>query len=944
MNGLLLLLSLVGLGAGSRLSGRWRAPAERWDRRRPVLRLAQILGLAWPLAAGAAETSFNPRSYLEGSGYRAQRDSVVLYRADSLFMDAVTRRTLLQGKASIRFQGLLLDSPFLELNWERNRVEAWTGDADPAGDCGGSLALGGGQRLGGEGQRNPGSPAPEPGSPADSLERMPWPVFRDGTQTLYGHSMSLDLRTRQGRVLRGRTSEDPSRYGGTRIKRVADQEMHVQDAIFTTCDEDCPHYHFQARQLKMLLKDRVLARDVTLHYGRVPTLYSPVALFSLKRGRASGLILPSYGQTEREGRKIDHLGWYWAASDYWDTQLKLSYAENGPDWLLVNETLYRMNAADRGRLSASYNLARTSAREGWDLRWSHNQALTPYIQLRGDVRLASSRSYYGDTSDNLETRLTRNLTSNLSLAGRFPSQQISWTLGANATQDLADEEGVRMTGTAPSFSLRFPNTTPLAFLNREGEGGPLAAWLAGGLLTVGSTAQSRFSMLGWNLWEAENRRGAQHSAAFSIPGKLGPVSLTPRLNASSDWVDETRQLRRLPDGGLDTLTVPGFAARTTYSLGLNASTKLYGVARPELGRLLALRHVLTPSAGLSWAPDFSTSGWGYVSSAEYQGAEGPARARLDRFAGSLYGGTSARRTLRMNFGLDQLVQGKWRPPDRQRPGSGGLPPGDPAGGDSLNLDGAPPTGGGIFGATQAPEPLKTDLFSLNTTSSYDFTRDSLRLGDLSTRWSADPLQALGASLGPLNSLRASMSTVHAVHKSDSTGRSLGRYTWQSGYGQAPRWPRLTSTSVTVATSLGGRGGGGDAFLPPPDTDGERFDPVYGDEDLSIPWNLNLSWTWTRNSADPRFVRRTQFVSATGSIRVTPNWKLSSGLHYDIENRSFSANSIQLYRDLHCWEGRFTWNPRGPNPSYHLLITVKAEMLRDLKWDKRKGRSGFAGSF
>ena len=80
--------------------------------------------------------------------------------------------------------------------------------------------------------------------------------------------------------------------------------------------------------------------------------------------------------------------------------------------------------------------------------------------------------------------------------------------------------------------------------------------------------------------------------------------------------------------------------------------------------------------------------------------------------------------------------------------------------------------------------------------------------------------------------------------------------------------------------------------------------------------------------------------ATGG--ASENWKLSSGLHYDLVARSFSSQSINLYRDMHCWEGYFQWNPRSE--SYHLLIHVKSDFLEDLKWDKRKGRSGTYSSF
>lgn len=904
--------------------------------------VAAALLLALVAAVPLRAASFNARPYLEGSGYRAERDSVVVYRADSLYMDVDGRRTLLQGGASVSFQGLTLDSPILELDWTRNRVEAWTPDRAVADTCGGCLGLGPGQSLGHA--ATPGAAAaPAPSEPLpDSLAREAWPVFRDGAQTLYGRRMTLDLKTRQGRVLDGRTAEDPSRYGGARVKRVADREMHVSDAVFTTCDADCPHYHFQARQLKMLLKDKVLARDVFLHFGKVPTLYTPVAMFSLRRGRSSGIILPSYGQTEREGRKLEHFGWYWAASDYWDTLLKLSYAENGPDWLFVSHTPYKLTRSDGGRVSASYDVSRTTSSRGWDLLWAHRQQLTPYVRLAADVSLASDESYYSNTSSNLQTRLRRDLSSNLSLSGTFPKQQIGWTLGARAVQDLADTSGVSISGTAPSFSLRFPNTSPFAFLEDADTGlaAPAAAWLAGGLLSVSSKAESQFDMLGWNLWQADSRRGAQHSASFSVPGKLGVLSLRPQVTARSDWVAETQRLVRREDGGVDTTTVAGFAARNTFSASLSASTKLYGLLRPEVGRLLAIRHVLTPRASLTWTPDFSASRWGYFDEADVAGEDGPQHVKLDRFAGSLYGGTASRRSLSLGFGLDQVFQSKWKAPRRDAPAR---PAAAASAADSLAPGDSLATAGGFFAAADEPEPLKTDLLSLGTSGSYGFTKESFRLSDLSTRWSASPLQSLGAGFGPLSGLNVSLSTVHTVYKTDwSTGQRIDRYIWLDGYGQAPRLPRLISTSLGVSTRLGGRGGGGDAFLPEvvDGSDGsDRFDPAFGDSDLSIPWDVNVGWSWTENRQDPSDVRRTQTLNASGSLRLSRGWKVGTSVFYDVENQSFRNNSVSIYRDMHCWEGHFVWNPRGDNPGYHLKIAVRSDMLQDLKWDKRKGVTG-----
>ena len=59
-------------------------------------------------------------------------------------------------------------------------------------------------------------------------------------------------------------------------------------------------------------------------------------------------------------------------------------------------------------------------------------------------------------------------------------------------------------------------------------------------------------------------------------------------------------------------------------------------------------------------------------------------------------------------------------------------------------------------------------------------------------------------------------------------------------------------------------------------------------------------------------------------------------NFDIENRKLTTTSINIHRDLHCWEMRFTWIPVGRMQSYTFQINVKGSTLRDLmKWDKRK---------
>jgi hypothetical protein len=47
--------------------------------------------------------------------------------------------------------------------------------------------------------------------------------------------------------------------------------MYGQRAQFTSCDLEEPHYVFQARSLKMVQDDVMVARNVTLRFGTSPS-------------------------------------------------------------------------------------------------------------------------------------------------------------------------------------------------------------------------------------------------------------------------------------------------------------------------------------------------------------------------------------------------------------------------------------------------------------------------------------------------------------------------------------------------------------------------------------------------------------------------------------------------------------------------------------------------
>jgi len=79
----------------------------------------------------------------------------------------------------------------------------------------------------------------------------------------------------------------------------------------------------------------------------------------------------------------------------------------------------------------------------------------------------------------------------------------------------------------------------------------------------------------------------------------------------------------------------------------------------------------------------------------------------------------------------------------------------------------------------------------------------------------------------------------------------------------------------------------------------------------------------------------QTLGVSGQINITPKWKFSMRTGWDFTNNQLSYTSINIYRDLHCWEMRFNWVPIGPRQSWNFSINVKASILQDLKLNRKK---------
>ena len=76
-------------------------------------------------------------------------------------------------------------------------------------------------------------------------------------------------------------------------------------------------------------------------------------------------------------------------------------------------------------------------------------------------------------------------------------------------------------------------------------------------------------------------------------------------------------------------------------------------------------------------------------------------------------------------------------------------------------------------------------------------------------------------------------------------------------------------------------------------------------DVGIDYKIDYARSITEQ-LDTNYI--TQSIGLRGDFSITENWKVSYMTNYDFVRKEWSFTSINIARDLHCWQMSFNWIP------------------------------------
>jgi hypothetical protein len=145
---------------------------------------------------------------------------------------------------------------------------------------------------------------------------------------------------------------------------------------------------------------------------------------------------------------------------------------------------------------------------------------------------------------------------------------------------------------------------------------------------------------------------------------------------------------------------------------------------------------------------------------------------------------------------------------------------------------------------------------------------------------------------------------------------------------------VAGASGSASPDQGGEyeNGGGAKPARTPETGIEKDE--FGYPVFNMPWTMNLSYSMNYYRAGLGS-SISQTLSFNGSVTVTKKMSLTYTSGYDFAGKQITMTQIGITRDLHCWDMNFNWVPNGSMKMWNFTIRVKASVLGDLKYERRK---------
>ena len=805
---------------------------------------------------------------------KEQIDDIVRSKADNIRNEVPKKMSYLNQNAEVSYQDMKINADYIQIDWDKGLIFA-RGKVDSTGKI------------------------TEPAVATQGGKKYEYSEF------------NYNYKTKQAIAYNARTEESEGVIVAEKTKKVNDSVFYLKRGKYTTDEyflkkkDTIADYYLLAPDIKLVKgkeNSKLITGPIQMYIEQVPTpLILPFAILPFSEKRMAGILIPSFGERQDVGFFLNSLGYYLPIGEHFDVKTYFDYYTKG-SWNFRPEVTYRKNykynGSFRGEIGTTIRgikgLENYTKSSVYNIAWTHTQdtKANPFFNFSASVNITSNK-FYNNTVNNShifnQSALNAQQNSTVSFTKRFLNLPITITgtgsYSQNFTTGLTDIRLPQLNVSTNQFYLFKPKTgirtgmlenitvnTGLQFSNY------VSGVKSGDLFT--KTMWDNMQTGAKNKIELATNTTVAKFFTFSLGANIDNVATTKTISKNYNPVTNTleRNLNK---------NLTGYS---TFSTSASLQTVLYGMLKfGEKSKIQAIRHMVTPSIGFTYSPDFGDPKFGYFKS--YYDERG-VLTTYSIFEGGMFGSPNQGLTQSIGFNINNNLEMKVR----SKTDSTGTKKVKIF--ESLNISG---------GYNFAADKYKWSLISISTQTSFFQNKLSVNSNVL-----IDPYQIVFFP-GQENGIRT---------------ENFGHFNIQS-FSMNFSFPLNNETfgkKEDLATKY--------------KTKGEiRNEVYYFDQDnysrFNQPWTLNLNANYGYSKTNTRFGKSVASLGLDGSVKLTPYWSLSGNTHYDFVSKSLAYTRLGFSRDQRSFSFTFNWVPFGQYKVYDFFISIKANILKDaVKYKER----------
>ena len=807
----------------------------------------------------------------------AVESSVKYMSQDSIIINLKNKKIILFEDAKAYYEDIELNADFMEFGFVNSELYA-SGVADSCGHIHGS------------------------------------PVFKQNDTEFVAQEISYNFKTQKAKVTKVITVEGEGYIHGYNVKHVDEKVSYIKGGQYTTCNLEHPHFQIRFNKAKVIQDEKIITGPAYFSFGNIPTpLALPFTYIPIQKERASGIVIPRFGESLVRGFYFEDFGYYFGISDNFDLLLAGDITTRG-NWAAKVKANYVFRYKCNGvlELSVAQNFYGERHTQSWShpldfrVNWQHRQDPKSHPTTRFNAQVnVISRTYNkynpSSTSDYLSNQFNSSINFSTNAKGIF-------NLSAAMTYRQNTQTG-DISFSLPDLNMGVSKFFPFRKKIKAGR----LKWYDNISLEWSSQMSNQintkdsiiFKLKTWN----EIQSGIQHRIPLNIPVKVGRAF---NWNTNATFVEKWYLQRNqqvfeedtLGGGRAHPVFQRGFYALHDLSLSTALNTKIYGNYGFKNGIFLA-RHVITPDLSFTFRPNLSGNTYGtYYNSITGQDEE------YSYFSGSIYGSVTSRMQAITRVTINNNLEIKVRSKK-----------------DTIT---------GV---------KKITIFdNVGISCGYDFAADSLN-------W--QPLTITGRT-----SLFSFLDVTFRLGFDPYIINNQGKRINQTEAKVNKRAMRFSGSDLNIGLNWRLNQAffkGKKKSAKPEDEPPQQAETVFPENNLGIPnarpdfsnpWNITLNYTFIYNTSDnykyymmlsnKKYDNNiTQTINIRADVNITRKWKVEILSGYNIQENKVTYTEINVYRDLHCWEMKFGWVPFGDRQGWNFRINVKASVLKDLKYEMKK---------